>query len=267
MYELHELCQKGDIESLKKYLIENDFKNLHEKDKDNKTILSIACEKGHIDIVKFVIENSSIDSLKYRDRCYRTPLHWACMNNQIDVVKYLISINGHIFIKENHCDRDHDGTTAFACACINGHSNIVKLFIEAEGFSDLNNPDAYGTTPFMWACTEGNLDVVKILLSTEGFTGLNEGDTRSKEDEYEKYRVPIFFACCCGHVAIVRELLKQPNIIIPNKLDFNRDISSENQKYIQELIKSHKKNIDLVECNESVEEKSNEQIKMYEINI
>ena len=64
------------------------------------------------------------------------------------------------------CAKDHIGTTAFAYACIKGHTDVVKLLLdqsETKGI-ELNAIHHSKHSVFAVACRNGHTDVVKILL-------------------------------------------------------------------------------------------------------
>ena len=58
------------------------------------------------------------------------------------------------------------GKTAFHLACGEGHSNVVKIFMEISATLsiDLNAKDIIGQTAFHSACASGHFNVVKTFI-------------------------------------------------------------------------------------------------------
>ena len=51
------------------------------------------------------------------------------------------------------------------CACMFGHTDIVKLMFDHSDRSiELNAKDDFGGTVFMFACKNGHKDVVNLML-------------------------------------------------------------------------------------------------------
>ena len=57
--------------------------------------------------------------------------------------------------------KDPDGRTALYWASRNGHTDCVKLLIEAK--ADVNAKDSDGRTALYWASCKGHTDCVKLL--------------------------------------------------------------------------------------------------------
>ena len=61
--------------------------------------------------------------------------------------------------------RSRNGNNGFSWACIEGHTNVVKLLLDnSDGKVDLNARALQGQTGFMNACSYGHIDVVKLCL-------------------------------------------------------------------------------------------------------
>ena len=67
--------------------------------------------------------------------------------------------------------RTVNGRTAFMTACIYGHKNVVKLFLDhsVDKNIDLNAKDSNGLTAFMLTCEIGFTSIMQLFLdySTE----------------------------------------------------------------------------------------------------
>ena len=73
MYEFHELCKKGDIESIKLLLSTEGFNSLNEKNMDGATPFLLACYNGHKEIVELIIKTEGFNSLNEKDNDGNTP--------------------------------------------------------------------------------------------------------------------------------------------------------------------------------------------------
>ena len=56
------------------------------------------------------------------------------------------------------------GRTGFCLACLMGHSNVVKLFMEYAPSVNLNHKDNIGRTGFHVSCGWGHTNLVKIFM-------------------------------------------------------------------------------------------------------
>ena len=54
--------------------------------------------------------------------------------------------------------------TAFHIACLNGYSDVVKIFMENGGYLIKNITNDHGETSFHLACKEGQFEIVQLLL-------------------------------------------------------------------------------------------------------
>lgn len=92
MYELHELCRKDDLESIKKYLLDVNFNSnyLNEKDNNGFTPFHVACVYEHTQVVKYLISVPGFNSLNTRTNHSYTPCDFANIHCKIDVMKELL---------------------------------------------------------------------------------------------------------------------------------------------------------------------------------
>ena len=143
--ELLEACYSGDIETVKKFILDNEDENIftyspgvNTADGWNETTLHYACKGGHVDIIKFLIQHGcNIDSIA---RFGRTPLQLACRYEKLDAVRVLLEngadVNG--LRKEN---------TPLNTACYFNNLDIVKVLI--ENGANLDSTDRDGNTVLM----------------------------------------------------------------------------------------------------------------------
>ena len=61
---------------------------------------------------------------------------------------------------------DSDGWTSLHFACLNGHLEAVKVFLQ-DIRVDVNKQNTNGETPRYFACQKGNLEVVKHMVQDQ----------------------------------------------------------------------------------------------------
>ncbi|XP_017079982.2 ankyrin repeat and sterile alpha motif domain-containing protein 1B isoform X1 [Drosophila eugracilis] len=94
--------------------------------------------------------------------------------------------------------QDMNGYTSLHHACLNGHSNIVRLLLSHNALLDV--PDIRGSTPLFLAAWAGHQDIVKMLLMHTP-TGANP-NAQTIENE-----TPLHSGAQHGHNAVVAILL------------------------------------------------------------
>ncbi|XP_016961317.1 ankyrin repeat and sterile alpha motif domain-containing protein 1B isoform X1 [Drosophila biarmipes] len=94
--------------------------------------------------------------------------------------------------------QDMNGYTSLHHACLNGHSNIVRLLLSHNALLDV--PDIRGSTPLFLAAWAGHQDIVKMLLMNSP-TGANP-NAQTIENE-----TPLHSGAQHGHNAVVAILL------------------------------------------------------------
>lgn len=92
---------------------------------------------------------------------------------------------------------EDDGKTALMLASFNGHSEIVKILIEAGAL--VQTKDATGRTALMYASTGTDTATVKLLLSKGA--EVNEADS-------DEHFTPLMWAAAEGGTEICRLLLE-----------------------------------------------------------
>eukprot|EP00933_Yihiella_yeosuensis_P060159 TRINITY_DN6223_c0_g1_i1.p1 TRINITY_DN6223_c0_g1~~TRINITY_DN6223_c0_g1_i1.p1 ORF type:complete len:210 (-),score=71.03 TRINITY_DN6223_c0_g1_i1:149-778(-) len=81
--------------------------------------------------------------------------------------------------------KSHGGACALLMASGNGHTEIVKLLLEAKASTETANESK--STALHWACLNGHLDVVKSLLEAKANADVkNDFGKRPFEEAYGK---------------------------------------------------------------------------------
>ena len=129
------------------------------------TLLHLACQNNApLNVIQFILDILGVDEI-CRD-CSRvapsTPVHIVSNNGRADVLRLFISVGRHCHIK-------YEGNEAIlvGCmrlACINGHIEIVKYFLESKGIKLAHATAKRGTSCFFEATRYGHIEIVKYLL-------------------------------------------------------------------------------------------------------
>jgi ankyrin repeat protein len=132
--------------------------------------------------------------LNARDGDRRTPLMHASKYGRVRLVQWLVDQGAALD------ERDNDGETALhmACSSYKIQSRVVSLLVEGGG--DPAIADGNGRTPLMIASFEGRLEVVRVLLGHPG--------ARATVNHSKGGQTALYYACICGHGAIVKALLE-----------------------------------------------------------
>ena len=87
--DIHEAARDGNLEILKKHLING--AHINAKDKEGMTPLHKAVARGNKEIVKYLIDNGA--NLNIKDQRKGSPLHWAAFAGRMNMCELLV-ING-----------------------------------------------------------------------------------------------------------------------------------------------------------------------------
>ena len=142
--------------------------------------LHLAAEYGHPHIVQLLLEAGTyVDIADDGDEDDDRDLCW---NDYLRSFGYFL---------------DHKrGGTALHFAAMNGHSNVVKLLLEAGADKDAVDRD--WMTPLHWAARIGDLESVKLLLEA--------GANKNATNEY--FVTALHYAAKFGHLEVVKLLLE-----------------------------------------------------------
>ncbi len=92
----------------------------------------------------------------------------ACEYNDIDKVKFILKNNFQI----NPNFQNKYGDTVLTLASCNGNTEIVKLLLQYENYSErinLNIQNKYGTTALIYASLNDHTEIVKLLLQYKNY--------------------------------------------------------------------------------------------------
>lgn len=147
-----------------------------------------AITDGDINLVKKMIINGMNVNVKQDDYFGRTPLIWAAYKGHIEIVRLLIEKGADmnsIFNAPPAISTDSSkvyfGGTALYAAAINGYTEIAKILIKAgadvdTGFCatnqciDENSGEIYGYTALLTAARNGYLEYARLLINAKAKT-------------------------------------------------------------------------------------------------
>ena len=196
------------------------------RDDQSGTPLSLAAFKGHTEVVQFLIENDMYDSdSKLSD--YDSYLHVITLSGDFLALKLLMATGKF----DVHCQNMY-GQTPLMIACIHGHLELAKYFIETHHCDPLA-VDNYKNTSLHHSALS-SLDLVKYLIeelnldpNIKGYANNEPLHMASKNGKLDvaEYLVlkhkcdpsvkanfsvcPIHYAACEGHLPVLKFLISQ----------------------------------------------------------
>lgn len=119
--------------------------------------IHVAAINGHTHILKYFIENGHADKdIPGQDG--QTPLFYAARNGHLPTVEYLTKLGCNIYAQ------DTQGIMPLHIAALEGHTHIVKYFIEQKHV-DKNICGLKGRTPLHFAAEGGHITTVEYLIA------------------------------------------------------------------------------------------------------
>jgi len=95
------------------------------------------------------------DNVNFQNKYNSTVLMYASSNGHTDIIKLLIEAGANVNFQ------NYDNNTALMFASEKGHTDIIKLLIEAG--ADINIQNKYNKTALMFASWNGHTEIVKLL--------------------------------------------------------------------------------------------------------
>jgi len=239
---LHRVAHLSQIKNLE-YLKKFQDLNPNVVDNDGITAFMMALRKGCLEsacCIKIMkgfdydinINNNILD------------LDFIVHNKNIEIVKYLEGLK-----RLNVNKLDNQGHTPFIIALIDGNFELAQYISTMKNF-DPNAMNTSGESQLMICCKKKYISGVKILLSHKDFNTLNipdvDGNLPIKIILTQKlssfwwlnlsFNKPPSDSCT---IEILKELLKQPNIIIPNDIQYCNNPNARDKEMMQ-IIKEYK---------------------------
>jgi len=184
---LHKASYNGHI-AVVAYLLDHGA-DIHHTNNMGQTTILLAARRGFAELVQFLIDKGAdlhrpstnnwtplhlsydfaeatrvlMENGADANRVMRhyTPLYLAASENYIETVKVLLSFNPDLEI-EYDGDDDQMGYTALTIATVNGHTDVIRLLLEAG--ANVNHRSKHKYFPLQWAVISNKEDIVRILM-------------------------------------------------------------------------------------------------------
>lgn len=235
---IFEAINRNKLDVLKKVITPQNINNLIEF--HEMTALSLAASKGYNEIVEFLLNSGAdialshplghavrwnhletvkllverkadVNASGFDFRCHARILDIAIANGFTEIVQFLLSKDAKC-IEQKNCTA---GVTPFHEAIAAGHTEVVRLLLEAE--IDIKD-DAKGNMPLHWAVNHNRLEIVKLLL-TQPSTNIN-AKNKTREWHPMPDNTPLHQAVKNGFYDIVKILIEHhADVNLPNAKD------------------------------------------------
>ncbi|XP_075464268.1 ankyrin repeat domain-containing protein 17 isoform X5 [Ascaphus truei] len=185
---LAEACSEGDVNAVRKLLIEG--RSVNEHTEEGESLLCLACSAGYYELAQVLLAMHA----NVEDRGIKgdiTPLMAAANGGHVEIVKLLLAHDADVNAQSS------TGNTALTYACAGGYVDVVKVLLESGASIEDHNEN--GHTPLMEAGSAGHVEVARVLL--ENGAGINTHSNEFKESA-------LTLACYKGHLEMVRFLLE-----------------------------------------------------------
>ncbi|XP_029454631.1 ankyrin repeat domain-containing protein 17 isoform X2 [Rhinatrema bivittatum] len=185
---LAEACSEGDVNAVRKLLIEG--RSVNEHTEEGESLLCLACSAGYYELAQVLLAMHA----NVEDRGIKgdiTPLMAAANGGHVEIVKLLLAHGADVNAQSS------TGNTALTYACAGGYVHAVRVLLEAGASIEDHNEN--GHTPLMEAGSAGHVEVARVLL--ENGAGINTHSNEFKESA-------LTLACYKGHLEMVRFLLE-----------------------------------------------------------
>ena len=149
-----------------------------------------------MNIIKYFTTLHNFNPNDLLDNNSGTLLHLAASSDNVDVIKYLINECG--------CQETLDdyGVLPVHYACVWGHLNVMKCFINEQNCNDPSCHDFIGRTPLHHACAGGQMNIIRYLVTELGC------DPRIRD---KTGTLPIHIACQAGHLDVLKYFIAKQN--------------------------------------------------------
>jgi ankyrin repeat protein/predicted DNA-binding WGR domain protein len=165
--------------------------NVDTRDHDNMktTPLMYAAKAGNAETVRFLLQDTR-STVTAKDRLGYSAIHYAAENGHTEVVKLLIEAGVKVALG------GPDRKTALHIAAALGNFEMVQFLVENN--AKVTVKDKMKRSPLVLACKNGNLQVAAYLLQ-QG-SPFDEGDSSGN--------TPLHYACAYGYPELIEVLMR-----------------------------------------------------------
>jgi len=198
--------KNGDIDTAKFFEKNGVPGNINSQDKERRTATFYAYSDGNFELAERLIDNGAYkQSLLMLDSHGRSTAFHACMAGKFELAKKLLDLmleteqyDPKYYFSSEKTNKnpmnltDYDGQTPLFYSCIEGKTNIVKLFI-ALG-ANINVVDRFGHTPIYYAQKNSHKKIVKFLKKSGAIIGekntTQQANTATNMPAKTSYNIP-----------------------------------------------------------------------------
>jgi len=178
--------------------------DLYHKDEKKVSTLLQASHRGLTDVVKAILEkhNANGSKVNFLDAASEdgiTALTAASSEGHTDCVKLLVDANANVNAK------DKDSTTSLMAASARGHFDVVSIIL--AGGADINEQNVDGHTALMFAYN-GKNQVETLWERYNQFVDEAKDKGESKDDVDDNDTGPVIQEALKNHTALVDLLIK-----------------------------------------------------------
>uniref|UniRef100_A0A8D2N294 Ankyrin repeat domain-containing protein 17 n=1 Tax=Zonotrichia albicollis TaxID=44394 RepID=A0A8D2N294_ZONAL len=199
---LAEACSEGDVNAVRKLLIEG--RSVNEHTEEGESLLCLACSAGYYELAQVLLAMHA----NVEDRGIKgdiTPLMAAANGGHVKIVKLLLAHGADVNAQSS------TGNTALTYACAGGYVDVVKVLLESgashlemvrfllEAGADQEHKTDEMHTALMEACMDGHVEVARLLLDSGAQVNM-------PADSFES---PLTLAACGGHVELAALLIER----------------------------------------------------------
>ncbi|XP_061648535.1 ankyrin repeat domain-containing protein 50 [Phyllopteryx taeniolatus] len=147
-------------------------------DHQGQTPLTLACRQGHLDVLKVLLDwvrtqdmRTAARMLEHADNDGWTALRSAAWGGHSEAVRLLLDAGANV----DGCDAE--GRTALRAAAWGGHEETVLILLDYR--AQVDKADCKGRTPLIASAYMGHHEVVEVLLDHRAQVDLADGDGRT----------------------------------------------------------------------------------------
>jgi ankyrin repeat protein len=218
----YELCKKGDLNKIKKYVEFNKSIVNTPNMKSHPYPIHYACISGNVEVVKYLLDNGASIEQKYyhtddKKYLFDKPIYIASNYGHIDLVNFLFDNGADVYcknlpllhylckIKKTHIIKllidkkinidnvDNQNKTCLHVVCQENNDEYVELLV--KNVCNVNLRDNDGLQPIQYACRNNNFNIVKILIDNGAdyynyinkALSLNNDYSYSYDEYYDKH--------------------------------------------------------------------------------